>query len=283
MSTPQAWQLRALCVVLLVFAASTARHPLEWRITMALGALLALTPWLIERRAVWWFLAASVGAAILFSPLSAANHHHLLLYMTAAIALTWSEDREHWAVDIGRASRGLMVGVMGVATLQKLLSPDFMDGSFLTFLLLDGGLGEVFWEHIPALQGAISDAHKFFLWFADPIDPRRATARAVPARLMPAGTFAVALAWLVVLGEGVIAALFALGAKFDRAELAAHVALLLFGAGLLFVRAEHVFLTTLLWLGAAVCLGRETPKLITRAYLVLGSVAACVALARVIL
>ncbi|MEC9396701.1 MAG: hypothetical protein VX475_03770, partial [Myxococcota bacterium] len=94
---------------------------------------------------------------------------------------------------------------------------------------------------------------------------------------------AVVLAWLVVLGEGVIAALFALGAKFDRAELAAHVALLLFGAGLLFVRAEHVFLTTLLWLGAAVCLGRETPKLITRAYLVLGSVAACVALARVIL
>ncbi len=282
MSTPQAWTLRAFCAVLLVFVASTARHPTAWRIAMASGAILAMTPWLISRRLTWWILAASVSAAILLSPLSAANHHYLLFYLTAAIALTWSEDQEQWSTDLGRASRGLMVGVMGIATLQKLLSPDFMDGSFLTFLLLDGGLGEVFWQRIPALEAAISSAQDLFTRFADPIDPRRAAARAAPARLMVMGTFGVMLTWLVVLGEGAIALLFGLGARFKKADIAAHVALLCFGAGLLFMRAEHVFLTTLLWSGAAMCLGRETPKLLWKVYVGLGSIAALVALARVI-
>ena len=276
-------QLRGFCVVLIVLVICTARHPWPWRVTVAAGAALALTPWLLHRRLTWWFLAASIGAAIALSPLSAANHHYLLLYMTLAIALTYSADHEHWREDLAEASRWLMVGVMGVAAFQKLLSPAYLDGSFFAHLLLDGGLGELFWRRSGSASRLVFEYTELFSAFSDPIDPRRATDMRLPARHMFMGMLAKVLAWAVILAEVALAALFAASKRSRRALLAAHACLLSFGVGLLLSRPEYVFLTTLLWLGSASGIASDLPSRIRHAYVVLGGIAALTAIVHALL
>ncbi len=96
--------------------------------------LLLLAPglaWL--GRAAWVVATLALLAGVGFDPLGVPNHHFVLLYLSILLALN-GPDRV--------AARWLYAALMLFATLQKVASPSFRDGSFMAWLTVDGGLCE---------------------------------------------------------------------------------------------------------------------------------------------
>ena len=104
-------------------------------------ALLAPRPW-ATRPALWALLALALGAIAAAAPLDRANHHYVLMYACAMLALCGARASEATR----QSARWLFVVVMGVATVQKLLSPTMRDGSFLAALISTGGLLQPLWS-----------------------------------------------------------------------------------------------------------------------------------------
>ena len=98
------------------------------------SVLLLALPW-VRRRWWAWGLLTVVTAAGVFSYVlvDLDNHHFLHVYWLAALTVACLAKDPAWT--LGRAGR-LMVGWLFLfATLWKLLTPDFADGSFFAYLL----------------------------------------------------------------------------------------------------------------------------------------------------
>lgn len=72
----------------------------------------------------------------------AANHFYVVVYFTLylmALAFGWVENRKYGVF--------LIVFILAAASLQKLISPFFMEGNFMSLLFLQGGL-DLFSHHL---------------------------------------------------------------------------------------------------------------------------------------
>jgi hypothetical protein len=99
-----------------VFAAVVAAG--AWRGAFALGALC-------------------IGGVVVVAPLAVPNHWVVAGWLALLLALREGRDPA--------AARALYGVVMALATVQKLLSPHFIDGSFIGLLGLTGGLLRPLW------------------------------------------------------------------------------------------------------------------------------------------
>ncbi len=218
-------------------------------------ALLAKPPW-ATRPALWGLLAIMLGALAASAPLDRANHHYVLMYACAMLALCDVRASEATR----QSARWLFVVVMGVATVQKLLSATMRDGSFLAALISTGGLLQPLWSglwhgEVAALMR--ENAHR--------LESLRALApEQQVAMLWPYGALRLWGQAASVLTIGAEAALTVWVAARPR-SVWTHGALLAFIGGLLLVRQELIFISLVSWLGYACCDG-QAPVRLRRAY-----------------
>lgn len=204
------------------------------------------------KQAFWVGLILAQVVMLGLRPLDQANHHFVLTYAMMIMALAASQPAPLWL--IGQSARWLFVVVMGMASLQKLLSETFRDGSFMAYLLATGGLGRGLW-------GGLAQAHdvthhnslRFERWAS--LAPPALSERLV----WPWGS-------LVVWGQ--VSAAVTLGAEvaltvafaFWPKHKLTHVALLVFLGGLGLIRQEFVFIALVAWLGLATSAQIDEPR-----------------------
>ena len=175
-------------------------------------------------------------------PYGRANHHFALLYVCLAMACCLSatpNQREHL---VGVNARWLLIGIMGFATMHKVLSPEFLDGSYTGFLLATGSIGR-FVSNIVALDDIlpIIELNRSLIdTLADMREDKVAT-----VHLRPIGEhfriFAYGFTALTLISEGWLFLCYAFWPDHKLAPWSA----LAFAATLAFIRPELIFIAIL--------------------------------------
>jgi hypothetical protein len=192
----------ALTLVLAMLATSRT-----WYVgvpVVVLGTLGIVLPSIRGSARFWLALAATLGAAAWADRWQTDNHQYLIAYWCLTLGLAASSADPARVRRIG--ARLLIGGVFVLATTWKLVSPDFLDGSFMRYTLLtDTRFGEV-----ATLVGGMApqdlEANREALRALD--DPAEPPA---PVRLRSTDRLdraADILTWWTVAIEGLVAAAF---------------------------------------------------------------------------
>ena len=148
----------------------------KWHIALRLPILFALVfgilsrYWLTQWR-FWGGVTLYYLAHIIYDPYWLANHHYVLFYTALAMTLSTlrSDDVQEARVIFRHNARAMMVILMGAATLQKLLSPSYRDGSFYAYLISHGGFGRPLWAWHDKVSTTMSlNRHRLWMWFDQP-------------------------------------------------------------------------------------------------------------------
>ena len=204
------------------------------------GSLQARWPWVI--------ITASMAWVLFEIPYRLGNHHFVLCYIGLAMVLCAGKDTERFLTDIRVNFRWFLVAIMTIASVHRLLSPTFLDGSFLALMFARGA----FFEPLFALSAGTQEAflaNNQAMWEAGRSYPGNASPTTLTA---PFGNFAFvcqAFVILILLGEMAIAAAFA----FFRSPWIRHGALFPFALTLGVVRSEFVFASILCLFGLSQC------------------------------
>ena len=92
-----------------------------------------ISPW------PWLVVLGTLFYSLLKRPLDVPNHHYMMTYLSLALVLTFTTPQEKQTSIIACNVRWMLVVLMGFATVQKLLSPTFLDSSYLGYELVRGG------------------------------------------------------------------------------------------------------------------------------------------------
>jgi hypothetical protein len=213
---------------------------------LSLAVAGLLLPGALRHPALWLALAL-LAAWRAFSgwPL-ADNHAYLLAYWCLAVALALhAEDPQRALAWNGRALVGL---AFALATLWKLLSPDYLDGRFFRVALVEDRRLERFATALGGIEPDALRARREFL--AQHVDAagRAVDAPAEPPRLRQLARVAT---WLTLALEAAVAAAFL--APLGRRVWLRHALLLLFCATTYAIAPVESFGWLLLAMGAAQC------------------------------
>ncbi len=213
---------------------------------VCLAAAVVLKPQILEQAWLWFALAAAFALCIAIDPLRVGNHQFLGAYLCLATGLVLFRRAPEWRSQWACNARWLLVGVMAFATIQKLLSPEYIRGDFWGYFLSFGlagkfvfgtGLGDaaviVFQENREAL--ATLAAAGLGDGASASIQPPFAHFKAI----------VMAFTWVTVAAEAVVATGYALR---PQAELT-HAFLLTFVGFLILMRPEVEFASLILVLG----------------------------------
>lgn len=252
-TSPEAVATMLTAVMGLVFAA----HVMDahWRPALARAAVVATVFGAVAFRrgslqARWpWVIVTAAMAWVLFQiPYRLGNHHFLLCYVGLAMVLAAGRDATRFLADVRESFRWLLVAVMAVATLHRLLSPTFLDGSFLALMLARGAFFEPLFALCDSCQEAFA-ANNLARFEAARTYPPNAGTTFLQAPFVGFDVACQAFLWIILLGEVAIAAAFA----FLRRSWVRHAVLLPFAATLGIVRAEFVFAAILAMFGLSQC------------------------------
>jgi hypothetical protein len=252
----------ALAFVGLAYVATTEGFgdPSRGVAWLGLGAVLFAV---VAGRGTWggWALT-TVGLllGILGRPLAVANHHFVLTWASLAMALSLSAPIDTRAGLVRHNARWLLVAIMGFATLHKLISGAFMDGSFLGAGIAAGAFAE-------PVVGFCAGCAEAMARNQEAIGAFRATLPEPGATITLIDPIANLLIVARVFGASILlveVALFAAFVLAPRAR-ATHLLLLAFAVGLGVIRQELTFISVVAVLGFLSCPG-ELPWL-KRAYL----------------
>jgi hypothetical protein len=126
-------QVQVLTLLTLLLFVSDHWHT---RVPVALLAVAALLHRPLCARPLLWYLAgAFVLAGVWVDWAAADNHQYLIGYWCLAMSLAAAGDAPEWSA--ARSARWLVALCFGFAALWKMLSPDFLDGSFFHHALLN--------------------------------------------------------------------------------------------------------------------------------------------------
>ncbi|MEM1305367.1 MAG: hypothetical protein AAGG46_10755, partial [Planctomycetota bacterium] len=124
--------------------------------TVGVVALLTI----LVSRGTWsvsaWPWAAVLGSLLVSlwrRPIDVPNHHYMMSYVAAALVLCLSAPAPQWGDLMRRNARWMLIVLMGFATLQKTVSPTFLDGSYLGYEIARGGFG----DPVLPLFGSVAD------------------------------------------------------------------------------------------------------------------------------
>ena len=99
----------------------------------ALGAAL---PRLLRTSLFWYATATILGTGVYLTWESADNHRYLFVYWTLALCCTFSLPRTEQPLALATTSRWLVGLCMLLAAAWKIVSPDYLSGSFFHYELL---------------------------------------------------------------------------------------------------------------------------------------------------
>ncbi len=210
-----------LTLTLVTYLISSPRGTFPVARIAAVGALL-LVPWLVSDRrwrvGVLGVLFVLAAAGPLSSPLlDLDNHHYLKLYWLLALLLTGMTSDPVAA--LRRTARWLIGLVFVFATVWKLLVPDFVDGSLLTYLLTtDGNMDRVLvavgWHEA---DRTIENRHEIVGLRHDPTVPLEPTELDMPSRSVAVAP-ALAIATVLLEGAVAVAYLLPLRGRWERLQ-----------------------------------------------------------------
>lgn len=240
----------AAVVVCLAYVVMTERLAEDLRTLsrVVLFAAILFAPRLTLSWQPWAAMATILVVGVFMLPFDVPNHHFVLAYVTLALAIALSAPETARASTLRWNARWLLVAIMGFATLHKVISPAFMDGSYLAYVLATGGFG----APVLALCHACGAAA---VQNASLVGEFRAALPASEAAVMlaaPLPNLAVAgraFAWAIVAGEALLFLAF-LVAPSRRVS---HIFLLVFAATLGVIRQEFLFISVLCLLGLLSC------------------------------
>lgn len=147
-----------LTLVLVLLATDRA-----WYVAVPVTVLAVVglaVPTVIRSAYLWFGLAGTLGAAAWAGRWQVDNHQFLIAYWCLAAGLA---ARSPAPDEVRRSSARLLVGaVFALAAIWKLVSPDFLDGSFMRFTLLTderfSDVAALVGDVDPAALGANRDA-----------------------------------------------------------------------------------------------------------------------------
>jgi predicted small integral membrane protein len=218
-----------------------------------------------------WVLVTAAMAYVLFEiPYRLGNHHFVLGYVGLAMVLNAGKDSERFLADIRECLRWLLVGIMGIATVQRLLSTDFLDGSFLALMFARGAFFQPVFAFCESCQETFL-SNQTAMWNATRTYPGIESPVTLTAPFAHFELVCTAFVVLILLGEVAIAAAFAV----FRTSWIRHAALFPFALTLGVVRSEFVFAAILCMFGLSQC--DPAQEKLRRAYALLAVVlAACI-------
>lgn len=225
-------------------------------------AILLFAGWLlgpIDRISAWLWLGVGVllATGIYARPLDVPNHHWMMTYLSLATAwclLTRPTHDEQIALLVSHA-RWFLVVLMAFATTQKLLQPNFMNGSYIGFEMARGGFGGPLFKLVPGVgEAMVSNADAISTWHDTP-DPKPLQL-AAPFPLFRSVT--LAFTWSILAMEAWLALAFF---RFPRHTIT-HLSLIAFGAALTILRQEFTFISVVCTLGLMSC-GPKQPVMRT--------------------
>ncbi len=126
--------LPLLTIVLLLTSA-----PEQWYLRAPLVALFALgvvfRSWLV-RPQFWYVVATLLGATVYLTWESSDNHKYLFVYWCLALCCAFSLPKHQQEEALALSSRWLIGLSMALATLWKIVTPDYTSGTFFHYELL---------------------------------------------------------------------------------------------------------------------------------------------------
>ncbi len=161
----------------------------------------------------WYGLAAVLAADVVAHRWSVDNHQYLIVYWCLALGVSAGATRP---LEVRRSLARTLIGVVFLlATIWKVLSPDFLDGSFLTYTLLTDprfdevarGLGDANLQDLAANRSALQELH----------DPRNPVTTLSLTSTTKMGGVGLTLAWLTIIVEAGVAILFLLPERLRTA------------------------------------------------------------------
>lgn len=219
-------------------------------ITSAIGLAY---PRVLRTSPYWFVMATFVGTTVYLHWDTADNHLYLFVYWCLALCAAFSLPGEEQAAALRISSRWLLGLCMLLATLWKLATPSYVDGTFFEFTLL----ADQRFAHFATLTTGLSPA--LLAENQDLIDlvqhgyQQGAVVNEVPLRSAPGvARIAWALTWWTVAIEGALAALL-LAPNYRWLRPWRNAALLVFAASTYSVAHVRGFGWVLMLLGIAQC------------------------------
>lgn len=247
--------VNALGVIVLAHVIDAHWRPTAARVVVAavVFAALLLKRDLLRARWPWLLVTGALGWVLLEIPYRLGNHHYVLCYLGLAMALFNGRDDRSLLEDSAFVLRWSVVAIMSIAVVQRLLSPTFLDGSYLGIMILRGE----FFRLVYLLCEPCAELAGIDLSLMAKLGAQDPNGGASVVLREPFEGFALAaraFAVLILAVELWIAAAFA----FFRRPWVRHTALLPFVVALGFTRSEFVFASLLALVGLGTCEPRMT-------------------------
>ncbi|MEL6444721.1 MAG: hypothetical protein AAF089_11605 [Bacteroidota bacterium] len=227
---------------------------IEETLRMGLAILLfgTIVLGVTTRRAllVWPVICVTLAMGLVARPLDMPNHHWMVTYLAAVISIAtlWTRDPAAQVEALRASARWLLVVLMGFATVQKLLSPDFMDGSYIGFELIRGGFAGPVLELIPAIGSVIGPNAEAVQHFHE-TPPADLAAITLASPFPGFATAAYTITALTLLME----AWLCLGMWAFPKRRITHLSLILFIVTLAVIRQEVTFISVVCVVGLLAC------------------------------
>ncbi|WP_428308376.1 hypothetical protein [Lacipirellula sp.] len=283
-AAPAGWLREPATIALLLMLAVVSLHLGDKLIgggmgrAIGLGLALVAIPFRAALFSPWlWGAAMLLLGWCALGNAAAANHTYLLTYTALALTLPLRLPTREEAMDAAATSvRWLLVAVMTFAVVQKGLSADFRDGSYLSYLTLTGGVGQLAWEAgvAPETRRVLEENVRRDRQFTP---TSRTFERDQVALLNPFGKWLPLFVATFAVGILVAEAVLAVGFAWRPNAVWPHALLQAFGASLLLIRPETVFIATLTAAGALSA--RRADRRVLYGYVALGCVAIVLTLA----
>ncbi len=246
--------IRLFAAVVLVYALSSGTLPVPLRGGLGLVALLVGASTLAEagaraRGPLFAALAIMLGGAAVAYYEAVANHHFVLTYAAVVFALA-STGREDDPESLQWGAARLLAALMGVAFLQKLAAPEYLDGSYFAYLIDIGALGWPGLTVCPSCEARVDvNSEAVFAFITEPPRPGEGLELSPVLGGSPVAVWWIArvLAGVVLVVELWLACVY-LWAPTSRW---AGRTLVVFATGLALMRAECVFGSLVCVLGIA--------------------------------
>lgn len=152
--------LSVCAIVIIAYLFTSTRVDETLATVMTASLLLSLVVGVTSRAAcfAWPVVAIGLAMGIVERPLDVPNHHWMMTYLSSAISLCMlgCRDQATQVESLSFNARALLIVLMGFATVQKLLSPDFLDGSYIGFELARGGFGGPLLKLVPETHAIVT-------------------------------------------------------------------------------------------------------------------------------
>ncbi len=251
-------------LVVLTYVVSSGSLPPSFRALIGLAALVATFVDLPSagarfKRATFALLGLLFAASAFAYYDAVANHHWVMLYACVMFGLAEGDSEQGDGAYLQRSAALLIAALMGVAVLQKIVAPEFCDGSFFAHLIDTGALGGPSWalcesceatadRNVEAIVEQLSWAPRGEILSMEPVVGGSARWVSNAAKVFAAS---------VLIFEIWLAAVYAWADDHPFAPLS----LLAFAFGLVLMRAEWVFGALVCTWGVAACpCGLQGPR-----------------------